>query len=412
MSKGYVYVGDHHHSALKPCYWFEEKLNTGVRNCYKSFFGVESNLCIQATPSVSYCTHSCVFCWRDIEKLDKGYIFPSIFDDPKLIANDLIKAQVKLIRQKYNLEKPLNMVDNLKQMLRIFQETGDHKLSFHLITRMTKLSNNKVNSALKYLINGNLVKKRGDSLFFNTKFIRSLKSGIGLDNYVETNIASKIKIIQAHKDALTPKHAALSLAGEPILYPAIDLLVHEFRKKNMTTFIVSNGTLPKKISLMDHYPSQLYITLPASNEKDYKIICRPKIKDGWMKLNTTLKNLNTLSCRTCVRITGVKNLNLKNPSEYVKLVEESNPNFLEVKGFTLEASSLHIGRRLSIIKKDDIISNKDLNKIARSYVPSHQEIKNFASKLGYPIVRESESSRYVLMLVNWNLNKDLKIAQP
>ena len=94
------------------------------------------------------------------------------------------------------------------------------------------------------------------------------------------------------KNAMIPKHVAISLSGEPMLYDDIGELVHEFHKKGFTTFIVTNGTLPEKIENITHLPTQLYVTLAASNQKIYNDLCVPKTKDNWEKLMQTLNLLN------------------------------------------------------------------------------------------------------------------------
>lgn len=47
---------------------------------------------------------------------------------------------------------------------------------------------------------------------------------------------------QKSREALTPKHAAISLTGEPTLHSHIDELIRIFHKKGLTTFLVSYGT--------------------------------------------------------------------------------------------------------------------------------------------------------------------------
>ena len=65
----YRILGRNKHTAIKPCHWLEQKLLTGRdnRNCYKGIFGIQSHRCLQNTPSMPFCNHQCVFCWRDIE---------------------------------------------------------------------------------------------------------------------------------------------------------------------------------------------------------------------------------------------------------------------------------------------------------------------------------------------------------
>ena len=72
------------------------------------------------------------------------------------------------------------------------------------------------------------------------------------------------------------------------------------------------------------------------------------IKDGWKRIMNTMDMIESLSCRTLVRLTAVKDLNLKEKfvEDYVKIIEKINPNFFEIKGFTLQAKALLIKKRL------------------------------------------------------------------
>ena len=70
-------------------------------------------------------------------------------------------------------------------------------------------------------------------------------------------------------EAREPKHVAVSLAGEPTLHPQISELIEEIHRRNMTSFLVTNGTRPDVLESMTP-PTQLYITLAAPDEITYK----------------------------------------------------------------------------------------------------------------------------------------------
>ncbi len=92
--QGYRMVGNH--SAVKVCHWTKERLLRG-RSCYKSqFYGIASHRCVQMTPSVSWCQHSCVFCWRPVEHT-LGDEIDVPLDEPSAIADGVIEAQTKLL---------------------------------------------------------------------------------------------------------------------------------------------------------------------------------------------------------------------------------------------------------------------------------------------------------------------------
>jgi tRNA wybutosine-synthesizing protein 1 len=212
--------------------------------------------------------------------------------------------------------------------------------------------------------------------------------------------------MQAHSEAMTPNHAAISLDGEPFLYPKLDGLVKEFRDRNMTSFIVTNGTLPERIENLNSLPSQLYITLPAPNNDLYKKICRPMIKNGWEKILSSLGLVQSLTCRTVVRLTAVKNLNFaeKYVEDYVKIIEKVNPNFFEIKGFTLQASALNIKERLK--------SDKPI----QYYFPTYEDLEALAIKFqeigNFPLIYKNKASRDFLFAINWDENKNPVITNP
>jgi tRNA wybutosine-synthesizing protein 1 len=183
------------------------------------------------------------------------------------------------------------------------------------------------------------------------------------------------------QEALTPKHVAISLTGEPTLYEPLGELIHAFHQKGLTTFLVSNGTLPTKLSKLSQEPTQLYISVCAPNEQVYKQVCRPQFPSAWTKLNETLGLMQSFHCPTVIRMTLVKDHNMNHIDEYAKIVEKSNPTYIETKAY------MHIG-----------FSNL---RLGFENMPQHNEVKDFASKLaqktGYKILNEAPESRVVLL---------------
>jgi tRNA wybutosine-synthesizing protein 1 len=183
------------------------------------------------------------------------------------------------------------------------------------------------------------------------------------------------------QEALTPKHVAISLTGEPTLYEPLGELIHAFHQKGLTTVLVSNGTLPTKLSKLSQEPTQLYISVCAPNEQVYKQVCRPQFPSAWTKLNETLGLMQSFHCPTVIRMTLVKDHNMNHIDEYAKIVEKSNPTYIETKAY------MHIG-----------FSNL---RLGFENMPQHNEVKDFASKLaqktGYKILNEAPESRVVLL---------------
>ena len=44
-----------------------------------------------------------------------------------------------------------------------------------------------------------------------------------------------------------PRHCALSLVGEPIMYPEINTLVQQLHTRRISTFLVTNAQFPDRI---------------------------------------------------------------------------------------------------------------------------------------------------------------------
>jgi len=212
------------------------------------------------------------------------------------------------------------------------------------------------------------------------------------EEIVEGNIKAQLKILSGYKgnkktnqqklkEALKPKHAAISLTGEPTLYKPIGELIQAYHRRGFTTFLVSNGTVPSALAKLSHEPTQLYISVCAPDKETHKQVCRPQIPKAWEKLNETLELLPSFKCPTVIRMTSVRKLNMKNAEAYAKLIEKANSTYIELKAY------VHVG-----------FSRLRLN---YENMPSHREIRDFAMQLGkeigYNMIDESEDSRVVLL---------------
>lgn len=182
-------------------------------------------------------------------------------------------------------------------------------------------------------------------------------------------------------ESKTPTNAAISLAGEPTLYPEIDELIAEFNRRNFTTFLVSNGQNVDKLKNLSEDPYQLYLSLDAPTRKTYNEVCRPQIMNGWENLNESLETLASFNTRTCIRTTCVKGRNMINPELYAKLIKKANPKFVEIKAYMCVGYSKE---RLTL-----------------GNMPTFDEVVDFACQIGdecgREITNESEISRVVLL---------------
>ena len=197
--------------------------------------------------------------------------------------------------------------------------------------------------------------------------------------------------IKKWREANKPNMVACSLSGEPTLYPKLGEFFYECHKKNIKTFLVTNGTNPKFIQNLNPLPKQLYISIVAPNEELYKRICSPLISNGWDKIQETLDILPSLDTRIVIRHTLIKNWNINDKyiDNYAKMISKSNPMFVEPKGYVFVGYS----------RKRMHLDN----------MPSHLDINEFGVKLSkiidYNFEMERPDSRVVLLSRDKNSSK-------
>jgi tRNA wybutosine-synthesizing protein 1 len=191
------------------------------------------------------------------------------------------------------------------------------------------------------------------------------------------------------KESLAPKHAAISLAGEPTLYPYLPELVDKFRDHGLTTFVVTNGTNPEVIENIN--PTQLYMSLDAPDRETYIKCCNPHHAKQWEKILQSLRVMYDHPARTAIRITLVKGQNFADTAGYARLIELANPDFVEIKSY------MHLG-----------YSRKRLD---RNAMPLHPEILQFSNELAleldYKPLDDVELSRVALLSKDENIQKIL-----
>ncbi len=184
-----------------------------------------------------------------------------------------------------------------------------------------------------------------------------------------------------------PSHWAISLSGEPTLYPRLGELVKALRaRKVKSIFIVTNGQEPELLKGMARegaLPTQLYLSLTACDEGLFMIINRPTYRDGWQRLNATLGLMPELDCRRVIRLTLIKGLNDAEEllPRYASLIEKSKADFIEVKAY------MFLGLSRQRLKQENM--------------PSHADVREWSNRLerrleNYEITDEDRPSRVVL----------------
>ncbi|MBU5689615.1 MAG: 4-demethylwyosine synthase TYW1 [Candidatus Aenigmatarchaeota archaeon] len=199
-------------------------------------------------------------------------------------------------------------------------------------------------------------------------------------------------------EAKKPVHVAISLDGEPTLYPDMVGLIKEIKSRGMTAFLVTNGTMPHRLKELiekDAEPTNIYISVYATNKEDYKVVTNSFLPDEWERVNESLKLMKDFKhARTVFRMTMVKDLNMKDPEGYSKLINMAKPHFVELKGYS------HLGESKFRLKKENM--------------PSLDELKDFADAIskhtGYIIKSIDKVSRVIIMVRDqqtweWSLKK-------
>ncbi|KAK3030561.1 hypothetical protein RJ639_039591 [Escallonia herrerae] len=186
-------------------------------------------------------------------------------------------------------------------------------------------------------------------------------------------------------EGLSPRHCALSLVGEPIMYPEINSLVDELHRRRISTFLVTNAQFPDKIKMLRPI-TQLYVSVDAATKDSLKAIDRPLFGDFWERFVDSLKALREKQQRTVYRLTLVKGWNTEDIDAYSSLFEIGNPDFVEIK----------VNERLSN-------DRSATSKLTMENVPWHCDVKAFSealaqkSKGAYEVACEHVHSCCVLL---------------
>jgi tRNA wybutosine-synthesizing protein 1 len=204
------------------------------------------------------------------------------------------------------------------------------------------------------------------------------------------------------KEAQQPNQFALSLTGEPTLYPKLGELISEIRKRGATSFLVTNGLQPEVIEKLikeNNLPTRLYVSVNTSNKEAYDNFHRSLKDDAWEKMNETLKLFKEIKKKntTVFRMNLVREQNMDDKfiPEFATMIKKSEPDFIEIKGFM----SVGFARE----------------RMGYEMMPTHSEMLGFIGKLekelegtGYVLQNEHEASRaYVLS----KRKEDLKIKK-
>ena len=190
-------------------------------------------------------------------------------------------------------------------------------------------------------------------------------------------------------ESLYPQHYAISLSGEPTMYPKLPDLIKYLKSLDATKsiFLVTNGQEPdmlQKLQDENALPTQLYLSTNAADYESFMRINRPRYKDSWERWNTSLNMLSQLKTRTVIRITLIRDYNNhdENIPAFASMLRRADAHFIEVKSY------MHIGR--------------SRNRLERNNMLQMEEVRDFASKLAkqsgiFSEMDESFISRIVIL---------------
>jgi tRNA wybutosine-synthesizing protein 1 len=195
--------------------------------------------------------------------------------------------------------------------------------------------------------------------------------------------------------AMEPRHVAISLDGEPSLYPYLPELIDEFHARDITTFLVSNGTNPEMLARCD--PTQLYVSVDAHNRAMFEDVVKPVGDDAWERLLDTMDVLAVRDdTRTVLRTTLVEGENMRDPDWYAAFYDRADPDFVELKAY------MHVGH--------------SRGRLDRSSMPDHEDVVAFTEEIqehmpDHDALKEVPQSRVALLARDadtWvpKLNKD------
>jgi tRNA wybutosine-synthesizing protein 1 len=183
------------------------------------------------------------------------------------------------------------------------------------------------------------------------------------------------------KESRSVKHVALSLTGEPIIYPKINEFLKLCHDHKISTFLVTNSQYPDEIKHIEHV-TQLYCSLDAPNREILKKVDVPLFTDFWERSQRSLEELREKKCRTCIRITLIAGINDAEPENYAKQINIASPDFVEIKSY------MFVGESKMRLKLENM--------------PWHEDIVDFSTKMlinmpEYELVTEHVPSRVVLL---------------
>jgi len=182
-------------------------------------------------------------------------------------------------------------------------------------------------------------------------------------------------------EAWNPRHAAISLIGESLLYPGISEFLEGLHRRGFSTFLVTKGLAPDRLQALREEPTNLYISLSAPDEATMLRLEQPLIPDAWARFRHSLKLMSSFRAVKVVRLTLVKGFNDRNLPGYAELIACAHPDYVEVKGFTW------VGEARTRLPGEAMPTMEDVRRFSQALSPL----------IGYGLRDEFPPSRVVLL---------------
>ena len=208
-------------------------------------------------------------------------------------------------------------------------------------------------------------------------------------------------------ESLLPTHYAISLSGEPTMYPKLPELIKYLKSLEATKsiFLVTNGQEPDMIQKLqdeDALPTQLYLSTNAADYESFIKINKPKYDDSWERWNRTLDMLKDLDTRTVLRITLIRNYNDQKEMipAFADMFRKASPHFIEIKSY------MHIGRSTNRLEHENMLEMSEVKKFSEEIAKQSKIFsvmdESLVSRISILQNKERLIDRYISAYANTN----------
>jgi len=208
-------------------------------------------------------------------------------------------------------------------------------------------------------------------------------------------------------ESLKPSHYAISLSGEPTMYPKLPDLIKYLKtlKETKSIFLVTNGQEPdmiKRLQKEDALPTQLYLSTNAADYDSFLRINKPKYNDSWERWNETLDMLKDLNTRTVLRITLIRDYNSQREMmpAFAKMLSKASPHFVEIKSY------MHIGRSINRLDYENMLDIEEIREFSKEIVKQSNMFSVMDESIASRIVilqnKERSMDRWISSYLNTN----------